>query len=62
MLATLVTMQARYNTPNMDAPVAFSSGRNLRDSTVEDNVRKRPFSDKILDPPARSGLSKSLQK
>ena len=34
----------KYNTPNMDAFVAVSSpNMNLRDSRLEDNVRKRPF-------------------
>ena len=36
-----------YNTPKVDGSVAFLLGLNLRDSTSEDNVRKRPFATKI---------------
>ena len=41
---TLLQKERRYNTPNMNAFVAVSSpNMNLRDSRLEDNVRKRPF-------------------
>ena len=35
------------NTPEADVPVASLLDLNLRDSDVEDNVRKRPFTTKI---------------
>ena len=35
--------KTRYNTPNADVPVAFLLVLDLRDLTVEDNVRKRPI-------------------
>ena len=35
------------NTLNVDVSVAFLLDLNLRDSTAEDNVRKRPFTTKI---------------
>ena len=41
-------VRTRHNTPNVDAPLRiFLAWSNLRDSIVEDNVRKRPFSVKI---------------
>ena len=39
----LPTERAGYNTPKVDVLVASLLGLNLRDSTSEDNVRKRPF-------------------
>lgn len=41
-------MWTGYNTPKVDVPVAYLQRLNLRDSTVEDNVRKRPITNKIL--------------
>ena len=35
--------RAVNNTPEMDVIVAYLLDLNLRDSTAEDNVRKRPF-------------------
>ena len=39
-----------YNTPYVNVPVAFLQRLNLRDSTVEDNVRKRPFYHNVMTP------------
>ena len=41
-------MRTGHNTPKVDVPVAYLQRLNLRDSTVEDNVRKRPITNKIL--------------
>ena len=45
----------------MDVPVAYLLVLNLRDSDVEDNVRKRPFSNKY-DPQAHWGPFESRAK
>ena len=44
-------MRSEHNTPQVDASAAYLLRLNLRDSTVEDNVRKRPFLPIIFDPP-----------
>lgn len=42
-----ITTTEGYHTPNADAPLRIFLALNLRDSTAEDNVRKRPFTSKI---------------
>ena len=54
-------LEAGHNTLKVDVPVAFLLRLNLRDSTVEDNVRKRPFSTKFR-PAHPYGLPKSATK
>ena len=46
---------AGYNTPNADAQLRSLLDLNLRDSTVEDNVRKRPFFQNVFDPLTLAG-------
>jgi len=50
-----------YNTPNADVPVAYLLRLNVRDSCVEDNVRKRPLPKK-LDPLTLSDFPSRLQR
>ena len=50
-----------YHTPNVDAPLRIFLALNLRDSTAEDNVRKRPFTSKI-DPHALTDYSSQFAK
>ena len=38
-----MTTAEGYHTPNVDAPLRIFLALNLRDSTTEDNVRKRPL-------------------
>ena len=54
---------AGYNTPNADAPLRSLLDLNLRDSTVEDNVRKRPFFQIVFDPskPLSAGGANACQ-
>ena len=54
-------VSAGYNTPNADAPLRSLLDLNLRDSTVEDNVRKRPFFQNVLTP-SPYGLTESGAK
>jgi len=48
ILTVPMKIWAGFNTPEADVPVASLLGLNLRDSTAEDNVRKRPFTTKVL--------------
>ena len=47
ILTMPIKIWAGFNTPEADVLVAFLLDMNLRDSDVEDNVRKRPFTTKI---------------